>query len=354
MQDREQPPVPPVPVTPPVGMGQQRPQSHWNPQATRLVVAIVASMFAIAMMFAFLSGPRSHTSVQILSNVVMLFAFGTVFLLILTLMIILGVTRRNARRVQVVQPWTFDMAVFKRYQDCLNAVSIGAGQEAPSLVVTNMPSPLAYIDFQPLTTLRPFQFAASTARPVRKVIAVTNSLLAADFTYQEIESIVAVLLGKWVLDAADQTSPGFYSGFYDQWVKELGLNDYIVGITRAEFLDDRICLDSLLADAYAARLTHHPESLKSAIKKSDALLAQNPIRPRAVEPRKMFVEPSGQGRFSDGPAWLINAQYRSTGPKRDRIIQLRLENLDIIKQGMRNPHEEVRDGIPVTGPKGWE
>jgi hypothetical protein len=212
--------------------------------------------------------------------------------------VVISAVRRYAPRAPVVtKPGAFDAAKLKIYRDCLDAVSLRVGMTPPPLVVTNMLSPLAYVDVQ----------------QQRRVLAVTNTLLAADFTYYEIECIVAVLLAKWVLDKGDETPPGYF----DHWAKELEVNELLVGFVRAEFLDDQICLFSMLTDTYAARLTGQPIALKKAINKSDKLLERNPVRPRAVEPPLIFIEPSAGGHrgFMNVPRWLFKIRFRSMGPK---------------------------------------
>ncbi|MHB8895322.1 MAG: hypothetical protein ACYC99_09135 [Candidatus Geothermincolia bacterium] len=355
MQNTEQPSGPPVPPVAPTQPRAGQPWSAWNAPAIVGLVSTLVAAFSMIVVLILMASTASHTSLTVIANLVRIVIFALLILMPVAVLVvaILAATRYNTRAAVAVQPWTYDMAVFKRYQDCLAAVSIGAGREAPPLVVTNMPAPLAYIDYQSPDVRRTlFSTAMSPPMGVARVIAVTNSLLATDFTYQEIEAVAAAMLARTIVDVGDQPPPGYY----DRCVKELELNDYMVGITRAEFYDDRVCLFPMLSDAFAARLTGQPEAITSAIKKSDVLLQSNRLRPRSVEPRMMFVEPStqGEGRFSNLGALFVNAPYRSTGDKRDRIIQLRLENLDIIKQGMRNPHQEIRDGVPVTGPEGWE
>jgi hypothetical protein len=73
----------------------------------------------------------------------------------------------------------------------------------------------------------------------------------------------------------------------------------------------------------------------------------------------VFVEPVYFGL--DRRRWHLQtyrnpqeAQMLAMARARDRIIQLRLENLELIEQGMSQPFMEVRDETPVTKPPGWE
>jgi hypothetical protein len=142
---------------------------------------------------------------------------------------------------------------------------------------------------------------------------------------------------------------------YDHKVKELGLNSTLVGWVRADFLDDKMCLSLLLEDAFAARLTGQPQALGEAIKKNQVLLDNRKpvVRPRGVSPRLLFVEPPSSIK-GDVPGWLFPHPYENTQKVRNRIIELRLENLQQIEAGARQPYEELRDGRSVTGPEGWE
>lgn len=329
-----------------------RTRSQWNP---RVVAGVVCIGLLTSVIFIFLTMtsvlPRDVTGGGV-HAVSMLVRIGLIFFFTAMVSgVVYAVVRQFRRAPTIVKPWTFDMAVFKRYQDSLEALCMGAGVDMPQLFVKNMPTPLAYIEYQYAQQAFGFTVNASRQQIVGHDLCVTNALLSQDFTRQEVEAIAAVLLGKEELDRAVQAAP---IKFYDRKVSELSLSEHLVGVVRREFLDDRICLFQLLADAYAARLTGHPEAIASAIRKSDSLVKMNPIRPRGVEPRMMFVEPKAEGAFSNFGSLFVNAPFRSTGDKRDRIIQLRLESLGVIDQGMRQPFSEIHDGRPVTGPEGWE
>ncbi|MHB8895321.1 MAG: hypothetical protein ACYC99_09130 [Candidatus Geothermincolia bacterium] len=250
--------------------------------------------------------------------------------------VVIAVRQVSMARSREVLPYqAIDAAKFKRFQDCLDALSLGIGRTSPPLLVTNVPEPLAYVGFYK-----------------SRALAITNDMLHADFTYQEIEAIMAVLLGMTVIDTGQEE---FTRDIYNRWVDELKVNDSIVNLVRTDFYQDAICLFPILADMWAVRLTGQPDALKDAIVKSKRLLTLSSATPRGAEPCKTFVEPAApQGAgFINMPRWLSNVRSQSSGPTRDRIIQLRLENLDIIKQGMRQPHSEMRNGMPVTRPEGW-
>lgn len=229
----------------------------------------------------------------------------------------------------------YDEAIYKKFFDALEAVSIGAGVRPPPLYVNSLSSPQAYLD------------------PVQPgVLLISNELLSAEWTDQEIEVIVAVLLGKNLIGISSEASA---PGFYDHKVKEYGLNSTLVGWVRADFMDDRMCLYLLLADAFAARLTGQPQALSRAIKKNQILLDKRKpvVRPRGVWPRFLFVEPPSNIK-GNMPGWLFPHPFENTQKVRDRIIELRLENLEQIEAGGRQPYEELRDGRRLTKPEGWE
>lgn len=267
------------------------------------------------------------------------FAGGEWFFIIVMVLAIAYVARNQYlitahRSSTVLREGSFDPAKYKKYRDYLDAVSIGAGVRAPALVVTDLATPLAYVH-------------------PRHGMAVTNELLEADLDAADIESIVAVLLARQIIDEGTDDEPR--QAFEDN-ARKLGVNKSLVEIVRYEFVDDRKCLFHLLADTYAARLIGQPAAVKAAIMECDAMLEGNPRRPHGVEPRFIFVEPplARQRNLMQVTYMFVPADVRNFNEYRDRVMQLRLENLDMLKLGARQPYEEVRGGLPVTQPPGWE
>lgn len=233
----------------------------------------------------------------------------------------------------ILREGKYDPARYKRFRDYLDAVSLGAGVERPDLVVTKLDSPLAYV------------------HPSRG-IAITKGLLDADIEDAHVESIMAVLLARKVLGTGEAATKEAFAHRAD----EIGLNEYLVETVRSEFCNDSSCLFHLLADTYAARLIGQPDAIASAIVEADRMLVGHPKRPSRVEPRLIFVEPPlAFGESSPwSQRWMLPGSLESYNGMRQRVIDLRLENLRMLDFGKRQPHEEVRGGIPVTQPEGWE
>lgn len=293
-----------------------------------LLIAITISFICVSVMFVFGAAASGADAITVL----------LVLLFMATIPALYWVASFRKRKATAwTRPLKENEVAFKRYWDCLEALCIGAGKVVVPLGVMDIESPLACV----------YHRNADEGGP--PIPVVTNQLLAADFSYQEIEAIVAVLLAKTIVDTEGFLVPG---DFNRPWVKELGLSDYLVGITRAEFQDDGTCLFCLLADANAARLTGHPEAIASAIRKSEDLLKANEARPEKIKPQMMFVEPPATSNRDY--SFLKGTGFRGTGMARDRIIQLRLESLEFIEKGMRQAHGEVRDGVPVVRPEGWD
>jgi hypothetical protein len=319
-------------------------------------IAVFAPFFLIMLMMLLITS-ENLTGVRFISMLLPIAVFSS-FLVLFVVAIFLA-RARMASRPHVLTPEQYDQARYKRFHDCLEAVCIGAGEDVPPLVVTDVPSPVAYISSEALER-RSSGFNVfgppPPAYPLKPKFALGAPLLQTHLEYYEDEAIMAVLLARTIISPMGDPNTGSIGSYYDHWVKELGLSTNVVENTRTEFTNDSTCLYVLLADAYAARLTGQPMALKQAILKSDALLRVNPSRPRDVLPNLMFVEPasSNQGGRVNLPGWMFQMSVHSSGRQRDRILELRVESLDFIAQGMRQPFEEVRGGIPVTKPEGWE
>jgi hypothetical protein len=320
------------------------------------LVAIVP-MLLIALTIMLTTATRNIDAVAIFAR---LLPIVTIFSLSLLFIFAIFVARtRMTGRPHVLAPEQYDQARYKRFHDCLEAVCIGAGEDVPPLEVTDVPSPLAYISSEALEH-RGSGFnlfgPPPPAYPLKPKFALGAPLLETHLEYYEDEAIMAVMLARTIISPMGDPNTGALGSYYDHWVKELGLSTNIVENTRLEFMNDSTCLYVLLADAYAARLTGQPKALKQAILKSDALLRVNPNRPRDVLPNLMFVEPasSNQSGRVNLPGFMFQMSVHTSGRQRDRILELRVQSLDFIAQGTHQPFEEVRDGMPVTKPEGWE
>jgi hypothetical protein len=219
--------------------------------------------------------------------------------IVLAVFFLTNPSRRGAVRLQkawVLEDDAYDAGEFKKFKDALDAVSIGCGMQAPSLIVVDTPAPVAYVVDYPST----------------KEIAVTSQMIALGLTSSEIEAIAAVLLSKTII-----TTPSNLWKAADDY----GLDPMIWNEAHAGYLSTRALL-IVEQDTRAVRETGQPAALGSAIRKCVTALdaGKTLIVPSSLyELASLFVEPVSTGIWPKSKKQL-----------RDELICLRLSNLDVI------------------------
>ncbi|MFH1149168.1 MAG: hypothetical protein V1748_01705 [Actinomycetota bacterium] len=187
-------------------------------------------------------------------------------------------------------------------------MSIGVGIETPPLVVADLGAPNSFV------------------MPRGAGLAVTPLLLMQDLSHLEVESVMADGVAKIVLEA-DSKNPLRPRGAPDgdpmiptEVRKKYDLHDWpYSGRT------------DIVADTLAARITSQPLALISAINKISVILGEYRVTiPFGLSPPMMFVPFSLAG------------------------IRERIENLERLERGVREPHQEVRDGRPTLMPEAWD
>lgn len=212
----------------------------------------------------------------------------------------------NLHDAIVLEPGEYNAARFRRFEDSLEAVSIGAGVEAPNIIVVDFPVPLAYV--------RNSSGAAE--------LALGRELLAADFSGSEVEGIVADLLARIIIEREFGIGGSCSSQTKDELALDRRTLDQFESVTGGKART--YVLFSILADTRAARETGQPEALKSAILKCSALSRSGKVRVRGMDDRErcmMFVEPELAGIF---------APHEMSGGS---LVNFRAENLDRISRG---------------------
>ncbi|MHB8895323.1 MAG: hypothetical protein ACYC99_09140, partial [Candidatus Geothermincolia bacterium] len=193
---------------PPVASAEFTGLTHSSRAGVAVFFISLSLMFACMILYAQEQFTESLRSAFLLGEIVFIIIMIFAVIYVAFTQYVVSGHRSSA----VLGPGAFDAAKFKKYRDYLDAVSIGAGISAPGLVVTDLAAPLAYVH-------------------PRYGIAVTSELLEADLCAGDIESIVAVLMARMILDRESET-PGNY---FDRQVKELELNESIVERVRYGF-----------------------------------------------------------------------------------------------------------------------
>jgi len=245
------------------------------------------------------------------------------------------------RRRGLVTTEDYDHRRYDIFNNALDAVCLGMGQDAPLVIVVDLPSPNS---FNPL-------FGG------KRVVAVTPALLSFDLTQAEVEAVMAVAAAKQAYwERFDRT--GLPGGGLDEitWgidKKEMQKEVWRAGQPGQDALVT--CTTILNEDTLAARTTGQPAALASAIRKVASLLEPFPVRMKVPFAGPAFLEDYGVSEelvfvVPPLPAGVWN-KFRPAA--RDELIRLRLENLEAIGAGMRGPHEVIREARPLVDPKGW-
>lgn len=213
-------------------------------------------------------------------------------------------------------PGFYDEDRFRKYSDCLEAVSIGAGAALPEIRIVDTPAPLAY----------------TADSDGHFIFAITKDLLEAELNGAEMEAVAAALLARTF----------FYPGsFLRKEVRELEVDRDVMKEVRISGANPyRInFLVIILADTCAARLTGQPAALRSAIVKCAGMLESRRVRLRDVDFDcwcGIFVGPPIAGFES-----MWSRQWR-------KIVKLRMENLEAIEAGKWHPSYAILDRMPES------
>lgn len=256
-------------------------------------------------------------------------------------------------RVKPLNARAIAQSEFKVYKDALDALCLGKGMQYGRLHVVSSSRPLAYL------ARLGWLPASGILINRRTAMVLSDELLEEDYTHQEIEAVMAVLLAKAVF--VRMTVKSSWSRV-ENAAEEIGVNPSLMEDINEEFAPNWLLLLPIVEDTWAVRLTGLPGSLASAIKKSMEILGSHDVRERMGDPT-VFVEPphradylksmaprlirfSGRGRMTEA--------LHDLGEHRDRLLEFRLRNLGMIEQGMRQPGQVIEDGRLVTSPEGWE
>jgi hypothetical protein len=236
-------------------------------------------------------------------------------------------------RTKALSPDLYDPAKYKLFSDSLEAASIGAGVPSPELFVTLFPWPVAYATDKAGLTINDFLFKFGTREHFDKMaIVVSKELLESDLSNSEAEAIVADVLARMVLSPGQNvrnTSTGHLA-------KEVQLDPAILEKLKRESDDIDGLEQILIQDTWAARLTGQPGALKSAIIKSRDLLKDRPVLVEFAD-FYTFVEPPHDWDYG---GWKLSEHYRkddydvlrALAKSRDRVLELRIENLDRLEK----------------------
>lgn len=193
-----------------------------------------------------------------------------------------------------------DDAKYRRFNDALTALSLRVGREAPRLMVVETPWPACY----------PMSFTSGS------VVAVSPSMLAADLQPYEVEAVMAFALAPSL--TTYRPAPTAWTDYFP--------------LQRGQLLAEQN--EYIKADDYAVGLTGQPDAMMGAITKVSVLMEGVRVRPRALVGALPFSDPRAEARKQFDAA--------------------RLENLEGLRIGARQPHQFVREGQPVTEPDKWK
>jgi len=254
--------------------------------------------------------------------------------------------RKNQRPAA---PGSYDPLRYKLFRDAIDAVCIGINSAHIPLEIVEFPVPLAYA----MAAADPS--VLKHHRIPEHGVVVSRQFLQADFGPPEVEAVVADIMAK--LRIKFEAMPIAGDTPIPLLAKKLQVSRELLEIVVKEFGSNPMPVQALMQDTWAARLINNPRALASAIMKSDSMLRTSPLPVRYSDPF-VFVDPvygaSGKRLLDLQAGSAPELSYRlEMARARDRIIELRLENLRMIEHGMRQPGENVIAGAPVTGPKGW-
>ncbi|MBU1670705.1 MAG: M48 family metalloprotease [Actinobacteria bacterium] len=249
-----------------------------------------------------------------------------------------------------------EWASLEDLRDALESVSIGAGIDAPELVVLDLPTvnSVAFIrKGMPVvgvtreTAARTFSRAEAEGMMAHEVahIILGDALKPMDIGHmRSIDFLLLVLLG---LVAAF----GIFLGLREEPATAtisvlVGYAFIIWAGTLLAFMlrryDKARRHDDILADSIAIKITSDPGGLKDLVARLDAQMkAAIEIPPRSACAGHLFVYPRpgrGDAPFSDTRAAFtvlsVSSEDRNTRQEREReTIRLRLENLEAIENG---------------------
>lgn len=246
----------------------------------------------------------------------------------------------------------YDASRYEVFHDALMNLALGTGVGPPELHAVFTEAPFGYCT-------KPGMPGSRILKRSNAAIVLTTSLLTADFKRDEVEAIIANLLAKtllrpwleqpsWLAITAKAREVGVPSALPPELLEEFGPN-WLVGL-------------ALIEDAWGVRLTGRPDSMRSAIRKCRDVLEAFPTTKGPADPlvfadvphRCIYPKPLApkERRFAGENS--LHRACMDLGRKRDTVIKFRLKSLEMIEHGVRQPHQEVRGGVPVTAPEGWE
>jgi hypothetical protein len=273
----------------------------------------------------------------------------------------------SRNKATVLGSGSYDPLRFKLFADSLSALCLGAGLDAPPMFVARFPTgdiPMALafcadMGEESSAEIDWDEYGGHIELKIEQpALVITEQLLEADLTSQEIEAIVADLLAKLCLNPFEALRGGTI--WVGEHAKKLAFDPGMLERAMGELGYNAVALAVLLQDAWAARLTGQPGALKTAIQKSRDLLGNTAVSADIADPF-IFVDPPHAWDFSgDIPHGKgvcedpTLTQRAAISRKRELIMRLRLESLKKIERGVRTPGAEVRGTRTVVRPDYWE
>ena len=253
--------------------------------------------------------------------------------------------------VRILPPGEYDAMRAKVMADAVAALCQSPDFKPARLVVADFDLPVAYAWMSPWVRKK-YRNTANAGSNDPAVI-VTPAFLNMGLTDQELEAVAADVLAKLFFN------PDHNIRFADvtHFAKKMGFTDDFIAQMKSEFpLDYMVLMTRLIQDVYAARLITQPQALKTAMEKSLHVLNQTSFQGEFAG-MMSFVDPPLMCSLSRAEMMKMSDDLKvrhALAMNRDRLNELRLTNLGVIEQGVRQPHMEVRDTRPMTTPEGWE
>ena len=247
--------------------------------------------------------------------------------------------------VRILPPGSYDSMKARVVADAISALCQSPDFKTARLVVAEFELPISYAWLSPWVRKKYRRTGSNDP-----AVIVTPAFLDMGLEDHEFEAVAADVLTQLLynpLGLADTTHFAKKTGFSDEFVRQM----------KSEFpMDYMVVMTRLIQDVYAARLITQPQALKTAMEKSIQVLNQTPVRSKFAG-MKSFVDPpmicSGNRTELLTMPDILKAQW-ALAVHRDRLNELRLWVLELMEQGTRQPHVQLRDSKPITAPEGWE
>jgi hypothetical protein len=196
---------------------------------------------------------------------------------------------------QLLTTGDYDAITFKLFEDSLNAVSIGAGVQAPALAVVSLPWPIAYVAPASSEFLANLKNVIHGQRDLTVVVAA--ELLRSNLGANEVEAMMADMLAKTIAHPTGKDQSWEY------------LNKQIphsIQVTVSKKLGHNLAVATILnQDAWSAHLVNQPDALRSAIVKTRAVLEGHSVKAR-FPMKQVFVEPPHENHYGFMTRLLFN------------------------------------------------